>query len=136
MIEELLQKKVMEPCSKNYVKECFLKQHSHLTTKFSLQVKKQRILSSDPSIFCTLLAKLGKIVKDFNNLLEITYNMHEKAITYGKKQRVKLICMRERYSSPLMKNSDSELTTVIESIGRSGVLLPPMVIYQGHVQYR
>lgn len=136
MVNKILEKKEMEPSGKNYIRKAFLKRHEHLTTKFSSQVKKQRILSSNPVILKRSLDKLGKTIKDLSILPENTYNMDEKAILHGKSPRVKVICVRGRRSPPLMKDGDGELTTVIETIGGSGTVLPPMIIFKGHSQYR
>lgn len=136
MIDKILEKKEMKPSGKNYIYKAFLKRHEHLTTKFSSQVKKQRILNSDPAILKKGLDKLGKTIKEFNILPENTYNMDEKAIIQGKAARVKVICMRGRRSPPLMKDGDGELTTIVEGIGGNNQVLPPMIVFKGQGQYR
>lgn len=136
MIDKILEKKEMDPSGKNYMQKAFLKRHPHLTTKFSSQVKKQRIMNSNPEILRKALYKLGRTIKERDILPENTYNMDEKAIIHGKSARVKVICVRGRRSPPLMKDGDGELTTLIEGIGGKNQVLPPMIIFKGAGQYR
>ena len=49
--------------------------------------------------------------------------------------RVKVICVRGRRSSPLMKDGDHELVTAIETVTADGSVLPSMLIYKGKGQY-
>ena len=131
----MLKEKELEPSGINYIEKGFLQRHKHLTTKFSSQVKKQRITNSSPEILKKALHKLGKIIRLHNILPENIYNMDEKGIIQGKSPRVKVICVRGRRSPPLMKDGDGELTTIIEAVSASGVVLPPMVILKGQGQY-
>lgn len=134
IIDRILKNKEMDISGKNYIQKGFLKRHPHLTTKFSSQVKKQRILNSNPDILQKALDKLGWTVKELDMLPENMWNMDEKAIIHGKSARVKVICVRGRRSPPLMKDGDNELTTVIEGISINQVL-PPMILFKGQAQY-
>ena len=136
MIDKILEKKEMDPSGKNYMQKAFLKRHPHLTTKFSSQVKKQRIMNSNPEILRNALNKLGKTMKDRDILPENTYNMDEKAIIHEKLAQVKVICVQGRRSPPLMKDGDGELTTLVEGTGGKNQVLPPMIVFKGGGQYR
>ena len=113
----------------------FLDRHPHLASKFSTQVKKQRIVSSNPKILRGAFEILGPLIRQFNILPQNVYNMDEKGLQMGKSARVKVICVRGRRSPPLQTDGDRELVTAIETIAADGTVLPPMLIYKGKAQY-
>ena len=81
----------------------FLNRHSHLCTKFSTQVQKQRVLAGYPSVVKACFSKLQPIVSSRNIQPQHTYNMDEKGFLMGMGSSVKVICIRGRKSPPLMQ---------------------------------
>ena len=112
----------------------FLDRNPHLTSKFSTQVQKQRIVSSNPKILKQSFEVLGPLIKKNSIQPHNIYNMDEKGLQMGKSARVKVICVRGRKSPPLMKDGNRELITAIETIAADGSFLPPMIIYKGQGQ--
>ena len=84
----------------------FLDRHTHLVSKFSTQVKKQRIISSDPKILKQAFGVLGPLICQFHIKPKNLYNMDEKGLQMGKSSRVKVICVRGRRSPPLLTDGD------------------------------
>ena len=112
----------------------FLNRNPHLASKFSTQVKKQRIVSSNPKILKQSFEVLGPLIKKHSIQPYNIYNMDEKGLQMGKSARVKVICVRGRKSPPLMKDRNGELITAIETIAADGTFLPSMIIYKGQAQ--
>lgn len=112
----------------------FLNRHSHLASKFSTQVQKQRIVSSNPKVLRQSFDILGPLIKKNSIQPYNIYNMDEKGLQMGKSARVKVICMHGRKSPPLMQDGNRELITAIETIAADGTFLPPMIIYKGQAQ--
>lgn len=106
----------------------FMNRHPQLSSKFSTQVHKQRIVKSNPQILKQAFDVLGSMIKTFQILLRNIYNMDEKGLQMGKSARVKVICMRGRRSPPLMNDGNKELITVVETVSADGTALPPMII--------
>ena len=112
----------------------FMDSHPQLSSKFSTQVYKQRIVKSDPKILKQAFDVLGNMIRTFKILPQNTYNMDEKGLLIGKSARVKVICMRVRRCQPLIKDSNRELVTAVETISADGTVLPPMIILRGKTQ--
>ena len=76
---------------KNWVSR-LLEWYPHLASKFSTQVKKQRILNSDPKVLKHAFDVLATVIRNIqpHNI----YNMDEKGLLMGKSPRVKVICVR------------------------------------------
>ena len=68
----------------------FLNRHTHLASKFSTQVKKQRIVSSDPKVLKHAFEVLGPLIQDLHIVPRNIYNMDEKGLIMGKSARVKV----------------------------------------------
>ena len=64
---------------KNWITR-FLDRHPHLASKFSTQVKKQRIMNSNPKILKQSFDKLGPIIRQYNIQPYNIYNMDEKGL--------------------------------------------------------
>lgn len=120
----------------HYIKQSFLPRHPTLTTKFSSQVKRQKVMNSDPALLSRLLHKLGEALQLRNIKPENLYNMDEKAIIQGKSARVKVICTRGRKSPPHITDGNKELITIIETVNAAGRYLSLMVVFVGVAQYR
>ena len=78
----------------------FLDRYPHLASKFSTQVKKQRIMNSDPKILKHAFEVLRSLIRAIqpHNI----YNMDEKGLQMGKSAQVKVICARGRRSPPIV----------------------------------
>lgn len=113
----------------------FLDRHIHLASKFSTQVKKQRIVSSDPKILKHAFDVPGPLIRRLQIQPSNIYNMDEKGLQMRKSARVKVICVRGRRSPPLLTDGDRELVTAVECVAADGTVLPPMLIYKGKAQY-
>ena len=118
---------------KNWITR-FLDRHPQLASKFSTQVKKQRIINSSPKILKQSFDNLGPIIRQYNIQPYNIYNMDEKGLQMGKSACVKVICIRGRKSPPLMTDGNRELVMAIETVGGDGTFLPPMIIYKGQAQ--
>ena len=84
----------------------FLNRHTHLASKFSMQVKKQHIVTSDPKVQKHAFSILGPLIRQVNIKTSNIYNMDKKGLQMGKSARVKVIYVRGRRSPPLMSDSD------------------------------
>lgn len=80
----------------------FLSRHPDLASKFRSQVKKQRIMNSDPQILAATLHKFAEAIRKRDIQPHNLYNMDEKGIILGKAHRVQVIFVRGRQSPPLM----------------------------------
>ena len=76
----------------------FLNRHTHLASKFSTQVKKQRITSSNPKLLKQSFDTLGPLINKNSIQPYNIYNMDEKGLQMGKSAHVKVICVRGRKS--------------------------------------
>ena len=112
----------------------FLNRHPHLSSKFSTQVHKQRIIKSNPKILKQAFSVLGNMIRTLNIVTQNIYTMDEKGLIMGKSTKVKVICVRERKSPPLLKEGNRELITTVETVCADGTVLPPMLIYKGKTQ--
>jgi len=74
----------------------FLNKHTYLASKFSIQVKKQRIVSYDPKILRQAFDVLDPFIRQFHIKAQNLYNIYEKGLQMGKSPRVKVICVRSR----------------------------------------
>ena len=78
----------------------FLNRNPHLASKFSTQVKKQRIVCSNPKILKQSFEVLGPLIKKNSIQPYNIYNMDEKGLQMGRSARVKVICVWGRKSPP------------------------------------
>ena len=113
----------------------FLDRYTHLASKFSTQVKKQQIVTSDLKILKNAFEVLGSIIRQFNIKPKNLYNIDEKGLQIEKSVQVKVIYVQGRWSPPLQTDCNRELITAIETIATNRTVLPLMLIYKGKVQY-
>lgn len=128
-------KRAISVLGKNYIPR-FLDRHPHLASKFSSQVKKQRIVASNPLILEPAMIKFGELLKERDIKPGNMYNMDEKAIILGKSARVKVLCVRGRRSPPKMTDGNKELISAIEVVSDDGFVLPSHMVFAGVAQYR
>ena len=81
----------------------FLNRHPQLSSKFSTQVKKQRILVGNSNAIQASFRKLATVLKYRQIKPSNLYNMDEKGFLMGIASHVKVICIKEYRSPPLMQ---------------------------------
>lgn len=124
---------------KNWITR-FLDRHPELYLRLTVTIDVKRSQQSNSIVIRDHFNKLNKVVTTFNITEERMYNMDEKGFIMGVADRCKVICKEMGRGGSVEVGGDAsgrELLTCIEvmSAGKSGHVLPTMIIYAGAGHY-
>ena len=104
---------------------------SELKVKWSSTLEKCHAALLNPVLVNEFYDLLEEVIKTYNIPAENIYNMDEKGIQLGVRQKVKAFVDHDQKDVYSVEDGNRELITVIETVSADGSCLQPSVIYQG-----
>jgi Tc5 transposase DNA-binding domain len=109
----------------------FKAHHPELKVKWSSTLEKCCAVSLNPALVNKFYDLLEDMIKTYNIPAENIYNMDQKGIQLGVRQKVKAFIDHDQKDVYSVEDGNHELITVIETVSTDGSCLQPSVIYQG-----
>jgi hypothetical protein len=110
----------------------FLIRHSDkLKKKWTQKLDSKRAKQLNPAVVKEHFKTVIKEIVDHDIPKENIWNMDEKGIVCGGKERTKVFISRDQKDATMIGQVERETTTVIECVCADGTAISPMVIFKG-----
>ena len=109
----------------------YLARFPSLKTTYSRTLDQDRAYTNNPSLISEFLNLFKEVVSEYNILRVNTYNMDETGIQLGQATGAKVIVPARCKYQFVTQDGNRENVIVVEYIGASGTVLPPLVIFKG-----
>jgi hypothetical protein len=108
-----------------------LSRNPDLKPKFARSLAYNRALCEDPVLINGFYTSLLELKQQYGIVDEDIYNFDETAFAIGLGATAKVICSSDRSGKPsLIQPGNREWVTVVECVGSSGVVVPPLIIFK------
>ncbi|EED14009.1 conserved hypothetical protein [Talaromyces stipitatus ATCC 10500] len=122
--------KIPEKVGKNWV-TTFLKRQPDLKAKFARRLSYSRALCEDPVVIGGFFEEIKQLKEEYGIADEDIYNFDETGFAMGISSTAKVICSSDRSGKPsLIQPGNREWVTVVECVGSTGTVVPPLIIFK------
>jgi hypothetical protein len=133
MANILLEERCQQTVGQNWVYK-FVQRHDRIKTRFSRRYNHERAKCEDPKIIQKWFDLVRQTIDENGILDDDIYNFDETGFAMGLIATTKVVTRAEYYGRRhLLQPGNREWVTSIETINATGWVLPPYIIFKGHV---
>ncbi|EED17233.1 conserved hypothetical protein [Talaromyces stipitatus ATCC 10500] len=107
------------------------KRQPDLKAKFARRLSYSRALCEDPVVIGGFFEEIKQLKEEYGIADEDIYNFDETGFAMGISSTAKVICSSDRSGKPsLIQPGNREWVTVVECVGSTGTVVPPLIIFK------
>jgi hypothetical protein len=112
----------------------FVNRHDEVKARFSRRYNYERAKCEDPKVIQEWFECIQRTIMQYGILPEDIYNFDETGFAMGLISTTKVITRAEYYGRrSLLQPGNREWVTAMETINATGFVLPPAIIFKGHI---
>jgi hypothetical protein len=132
----LAQRGYTKPVGKQWITR-FINRHKTLKSKYNRKYDYQRAKCEDPILIQEWFQQVQQTIIEYGILEEDIYNFDETGFQMGVIATGKVVTGSDRAGRPrTIQPGNREWVTIVETVSSQGVLIPPLVIFEGIMHQR